>query len=131
MALATNEIPISEILDRVGEKWLVKYDSIEHFENSERAIKSFIKTNINSSQWNKESAETHLRIQNFETITESVGSGHEITLLIAQRQKLQNTYDVSEPEPTCDADVLIRKNIKLTAEEIVELKELEKQCINC
>ena len=95
-AIREKEIPTSEILDRLGAGWVEKYDSLEHFEKSERAIKNFINRNLEDSQWNSENALNHLRIQNFETMTKSVGDGHEVTLLVAQSQKLQDRYNVSE-----------------------------------
>jgi hypothetical protein len=96
-ALKDNKIPTSEILEKVGDHWLAKYEDAEHFEKSENAIKGFINKHIDSDGWNGENTLNHLKIQNFETITGSVGSGHEITLLVAEQEKLQGQYEPSEP----------------------------------
>lgn len=117
-ALENKEIPISEILDRVGDKWLAKYDNVEHFERTENAIKDHIIRNLEKSDWHKENAKNHLRIQNFETITEAIGHGHEITLLIAQQQKLQGSYNVTEPVGKFHTWLSTKYTIPATQEEI-------------
>ncbi len=95
-ALEHNEVPFDELLERVGEEWLSSYDSVEHFETSEEALSKFVERNIVKDGLNKENAKHVSKIHNFETITESVGGGPEIVLLVAQLEKNEGKYNPSE-----------------------------------
>ena len=96
-AVQTGNVTTLEILERLGDRWIDKYDNIEHFETSERIMHAYLSRNLNASSWNAQNALNHLKIQNFETITNSVGSGHEITLLAAEYEKLLGIYEPSDP----------------------------------
>ena len=119
-AIREKEIPTSEILDRLGEEWIEKYDGLEHFETSERAVKGFINRNLEDGPWNSENALNHLRIQNFETMTKSVGSGHEVALLVAQFQKLQDGYIASEPVKKYHDWLAVKYMVPDTTEGVIE-----------
>jgi len=96
-ALRDGEIPDSEMLDRLESKWLSKYDSSEQFERTQNAITIFVNANHQENGINQENVKNHIKIQNFDTITDSAGSGHEIVLLVAQLEKLQGKYNPGEP----------------------------------
>ena len=95
-ALRDNEIPSDELLQRVGDKWLSSYKDIRHFEISEESVNKFVERNNVKDGLDKENAKLISKIHNFETITESIGDGHEIALLIAQLDKVKGKYNPSE-----------------------------------
>ena len=96
-ALRDNRIPSDELLERVGDKWLSEYKNEEHFEKEERDVKRYVERNSEKGDLNQENAEYITKIQNFETITNSIGDGHEIVLLVAELEKINNMYNPSEP----------------------------------
>lgn len=96
-ALRDNVIPTSELLERVGDKWLADYRDSEHFENEQSAVSRYVERNSDQSGLNGDNAKHITAIQNFETITNSVGDGHEIVLLVAELEKAQGKYNPSEP----------------------------------
>ena len=96
-AIQTGNVTTSEILERLGEGWIEKYDNMEHFETSERAIRAYIDRNLDADGPDSQNALLHLKVQNFETITGSVGAGHEVALLVAEYEKLRGTYEPSDP----------------------------------
>ncbi len=96
-ALRDNEVSADKLLKRVGDKWLSSYKDTRHFNTSEEAVNKFVERNSMKEGLNKENAKLISKIHNFETITESVGSGHEIVLLIAELQKAEGKYNPSEP----------------------------------
>ncbi|CAI9832626.1 exported hypothetical protein [Nitrosopumilaceae archaeon] len=96
-ALASGEIPISEMPARTGDSWQWEYGSMAEFRANDAFTRSFINTHLEGHEWNRVNAEHHLRIYNFETITGAVGHGHEMALLVSELKKLQDRYDASEP----------------------------------
>ncbi len=95
-ALRDNEVPYDELLQRVGDKWLSSYKDAQHFEISEKAVNKFVERNKVKDGLDNENAKLISKIHNFETITESVGDGHEIVLLVAQLDKANGKYNPSE-----------------------------------
>ena len=97
-ALADGNVPISEILERLSPHWVEKYDSKEHFTQTQETIHKFIDRNRDdTNSWNAKNAILHLEIQNFETITGVVGQGHAITLHAVALAKLEGNYKPTEP----------------------------------
>ena len=90
------EVPYEELLKRVGYKWLSNYKDARHFEKSEEAVNKFVERNKVKDDVDRENAKLIAKTHNFETITESVGHGHEIVLLVAQLEKTKGKYNPSE-----------------------------------
>ena len=97
LALASGKIPVSELLDRVGGEWALKYDSTEEFVAYNTGTRNFITTYLGDNDWNGINAEKYLSIYNFDTMIGMVDSGHEITLLVSKLHELQGRYNASEP----------------------------------
>ena len=65
-ALRDNVIPTSELLERVGDKWLTDYRDAEHFENEQSAVSRYVERNSDQSGLNGDNAKLITSIQNFE-----------------------------------------------------------------
>ncbi|MDA7939404.1 MAG: hypothetical protein MPI95_02130 [Nitrosopumilus sp.] len=96
-ALVSEEIPISDILDRLGDTWIEKYDDRDDFELRNTGTREFIVSNLDGTGWADDYAKNVLRIYNFDTMVGTIGDGYEITLLVSRLQMLQDRYEASEP----------------------------------
>ncbi|MCJ8306571.1 MAG: hypothetical protein HRU07_05915 [Nitrosopumilus sp.] len=96
-ALRDNEIPDSELLKRMGDKWISQYASVDEFERTEKGMKSYVEGDYQNNGWNQAMVKSHKKIHNFETMIENTGKGHELVLLLAEKNSLKGKYDPSEP----------------------------------
>ncbi len=96
-ALHDNEIPESELLKRMGDKWISQYTSVEEFERTEKGMKSYVEGDYQNNGWNQAMVKSHKKIHNFETMIENTGKGHELVLLVAEKNSLKGKYNPSEP----------------------------------
>jgi hypothetical protein len=117
-ALRDNEIPSSELLERVGDQWLSSYRDAQHFDEEENTVKRFVERNLQKNDLNKNNAILITKIQNFETITNTVGNGHEIVLLVAELEKANNSYNPSEPVSKYHAWAATQYTVPDTLEEV-------------
>ena len=120
LAIQTGEIPTYDLLERNGQKWLKFYDDEDHLRTEQEAVKTYVERDHQQNGWNQDNVKNILKIQNFETITESVGHGHEIVLLFAQYEKLQGTYNPSEAEKKYHSWIAQRYSVPMTEVEITE-----------
>ena len=95
-ALHDSEIPHSELLDRLGDKWASQYDNVKEFKRTQEGMKNYVDGIYQNNGWNQALVKGHIQIQNFETIIGNIGNGHEIVLLVAEKNKIQGKYDPSE-----------------------------------
>lgn len=96
-ALQDGKIPDSELLGRFGDRWVSQYESPGEFYRTQRGSWEYVNGDHRENGWNQAMVKSHIRIENFETITGNVGHGHEMVLLHAARDKLVGTYNSSEP----------------------------------
>jgi len=96
-ALRDGDVPDSELLDRLGDKWTSQYTNVDEFERTQKGMKSYVNGIYQNNGWNQALVKEHIKIQNFETIIGNIGNGHEIVSLVVEKNKIQGKYDPSEP----------------------------------
>lgn len=92
-----DDIPKERILERDFQKWNNKYANEDEFNIKQASINSYTASDLPQNGWNQYMQKAAIIIHNFETINENVGSGYELVGLFAAKDRLLNTYDVSEP----------------------------------
>jgi hypothetical protein len=95
-ALNDGNIPDSELVDRMGDKWKNQYKNDEEFNNSRAEIIAYVTGDHPDNKWNKIMVKEHIRIQNFETLIDNRGHGLELVSLFAAKEKLLGTYSPSD-----------------------------------
>lgn len=95
-ALKDGDIPDTELLKRYGSEWASQYESVEKFEENQKGVESYVNDQHQNNGWNQAMVKAYKKIHNFETIIGKVGHGHEITLLVAEKHKLQGDYNPPE-----------------------------------
>lgn len=119
-ALRDNEIPSSELLDRFEDKWILQFDSVEEFERTQQGMKNYVDGTYQNNGWNQALVKGHIQIQNFETIIGNVGNGHEIVLLVTEKNKIKGQYVPSESVEKFHEWISIQYSTPNTIQEIDE-----------
>lgn len=96
-ALNDGNIPDTELLKRHDSAWISQYKSVQEFEKYENGIDDYVNTSHQNNGWNQDVVKSQIKIHNFEIMIGKVGYGHEITLLVAEKNKLQGNYNPPEP----------------------------------
>lgn len=95
--LSEGDIYDDELIERYGEKWEAQFSSPQEFREMMRALMTYTIAEMPDNGWNKAMVLAHTKIHNFDTIIEKTGFGHEITSLIAAKQRLLDQYNHTEP----------------------------------
>lgn len=95
--IANEKLPNDKLLDR-GEHWENKYSTLTEFENSEKAIRSYVSDQHKDNQWNKDTKQNQIVIYNFDTIADARNAGLNALLIDVQDQKDNGTYNPTEAE---------------------------------
>ena len=62
-----------------------------------KELVAYVNAELPDNKWNKDMVKSQIRINNFDTIIENPGYGHELVALVAEKMQLGGKYGPSEP----------------------------------
>jgi hypothetical protein len=113
-----DKIPDDKLLERTTEEWRDKYSSTREFVIREGAIREYVNADLPNNGWNQVMVKENIKVHNFDTIIGKVGYGHELVALYAAKERILDTYEVTEPVRKFHDWVLSKYDTPTTTEEI-------------
>ncbi|MGI9567813.1 MAG: hypothetical protein ACR2LL_12485 [Nitrosopumilus sp.] len=114
----SDKIPDDKLMERTGDNWKAQYKNDAEFEASQNTLKTYVAAELPDNGWNQAMVKDQIRIQNFDTIIEKRGFGHEIVALVVAKEQILGTYDSSDAVAQYHEWVTTQTNIPKTVEEI-------------